>query len=64
MLRFIFKIETIYENSTGFTKLNLSTMEANLLVLVAYLITIIFSNYLYKYIEINRFYSNNKAQKI
>ena len=60
----MFKIETFYENSTGFTKLNLSTMEANLLVLVAYLITIIFSNYLYKYIEINRFYSNNKAQKI
>lgn len=64
LLRFIFKIETFYENSTGFTKLNLSTMEANLLVLVAYVITIIFSNYLYKYIEINRFYSKSKTQKI
>lgn len=63
-LRFIVKIENFYEESTGFTKLDLSIMEANFLVLSAYLMTVIFSNYLYKYIEINKFYSNNKSQKI
>mgnify|MGYP001434601557 CR=1 FL=1 len=55
VLRFIFKFETYIDSETGFLKLNLSGFESNLLVLISYVTTIVFSHLTYKFIEI-KFY--------
>ena len=54
--RFILKFETETENETGFTKIVLSTFEANVMVIISYLLTIFFSYFLYKFLENNYFY--------
>lgn len=53
ILRFILKYPTIYKN--GKIVLDLSYIEANLFTFIAYVFTIIFSYFSYKYIEI-KFY--------
>jgi len=54
--RFILKFETQLEAETGFTKIILSTFQANLVVIFSYAITIIFSHFLHKFLENNYFY--------
>ena len=54
--RFILKFETQLEAETGFTKIVLNTHQANLVVIFSYAITIIFSYFLYKFLENNYFY--------
>ena len=54
--RFILKFETQFEVDTGFTKIILTTHQANLIVIISYIITIIFSYFLYKFLENNYFY--------
>ena len=55
-LRFIFKFDT-FQDTTGSIKLNLSLLEANILVIACYFFTVIFSILSYKYIE-KKFYKN------
>ncbi len=54
--RFILKFETKIEADTGFTKIILTTTEANLIVIISYSLTIFSSYYLYKFLENNYFY--------
>ena len=55
ILRFLFKVNVKIENETGFTKLDLNVFESSLLVLVCYSLTIIFSHFTYKFVEL-KFY--------
>ena len=56
ILRFFFKIDT-YIDSDNIVKLEFNLIEANIMVISCYLITIIVSAMLYKHIE-KRFYNN------
>jgi peptidoglycan/LPS O-acetylase OafA/YrhL len=58
ILRFVFKYPTT-TNENGKTFLNISYLESNLYTFIAYIFTIIFSYFSYKYIEI-KFYKKNK----
>jgi len=53
-LRFVIKLETIVDDN-GITKLDLSILEANIMVVTSYTLTIILSHLLYNYFE-KRFY--------
>ena len=53
-LRFIIKIDTIVDDN-GITKLDLNILEATIMVVVSYTLTIILSHILYNYFE-KRFY--------
>jgi len=53
-LRFVIKFETLVDDN-GITKLDLSTTEANVMVITSYTLTIILSHILYNYFE-KRFY--------
>lgn len=55
ILRFVFKFETFVENQTGLIKLNLDVFQSNVIVICCYVLTILFSNFVYKNIEM-RFY--------
>ena len=55
-LRFIINFRTVVDEN-GFTRLDLSTFEANLMVVTAYIFTIILSHFLYRYFE-KRFYKS------
>ena len=56
ILRFFFKIDTYIDND-NIVKLKFNLMEANIMVISCYLITIIVSALLYKHIE-KRFYNS------
>ena len=55
-LRFVINFRTVIDEN-GSTRLDLSTFEANLMVVTAYIFTIILSHFLYKYFE-KRFYKS------
>ena len=56
ILKFIFKVDT-YTDNNGIIALDLNLMEANILVIAYYMLTIIVSALLYKHIE-KRFYNS------
>ena len=54
--RWILKIDTIID-SDGITRLDLTVMEANIMVITSYIVTTVVSALLYKHVE-KRFYNN------
>ena len=56
ILKFFFKVDT-YTDNNGIIALDLNLMEANILVIACYMLTIIVSALLYKHIE-KRFYNS------
>ena len=57
-LRFVFKTKTYIDIDSGKTLLALDVYEASLIVVVAYVVTIVFSHFLYEKIE-KKFYLFN-----
>ena len=55
IFRFIFKFKTSIENKTGYVKLDLDIYSASMIALLCYVLTILFSHFTYKFIEI-KFY--------